>query len=157
VKNILKLKCVLAAGLVLLYIADLAPASDLIEPSRTLKGPAKSTGKLIVFSEPARLDVTMDGNAIGVTPLELKTVEPGIHVIRVKDSETEIVVKPGESIKLSWFKGSFIKIPDQKIEEDTQPRQNQKAAPQKEKPEQPAEKTDLHPLYWPLNPKGHIF
>ncbi len=109
-KSILKLKGLLNAAFILLLITDLSLASDLIEPTRTLSSTGKSVGKLTVSSEPPRLDVKMDGTVIGETPVVLQEVGLGIHVIQVQDSEIEIYVKSGKSIKLSWFKGAFIEI-----------------------------------------------
>ena len=44
-------------------------ASDLIEPTRTLEGTSDQSAKLSVFSEPPGLQVTLDGAAIGKTPV----------------------------------------------------------------------------------------
>ncbi len=155
--DIQKLRGFLNAGFLLLLIADLSLASDLIEPTRTLSSPGKTVGALTVSSEPPGLDVKMDGTVVGETPIELQAVEPGNHVIQVMDSEIEIYVDPGKSIKLSWFKGAFIKIPAEVKENHKQQIGEKKEGPRKEKPEQSAKKMDLEPLYWPLNPKGPIY
>ncbi len=156
-KSILKLKTLLNAGFLLLLITDLSLASDLIEPSRTLSSTGKSVGKLTVSSEPPGLDVKMDGTVIGETPVVLQEVAPGIHVIRVKESKIEIYVKPGKSIKLSWFKGAFIEIPVEVKEGHTQQSEEKKEVPRKEKSEKFVKKIELEPLYWPFNPRGHIY
>jgi len=156
-KCILKFKRLLNAGFLLLLITDLSLASDLIEPTRTLSSTGKSVGKLTVSSEPPRLEVKMDGTAIGETPVVLQEVEPGIHVIHVKDSEIEIYVKPGKSSKVSWFKGAFIEIPIEVKEGHKQQSGKKTELPRKEKSEQSVKKMDLEPLYWPLNPRGPIF
>ena len=156
-KSIQKLKAVLNAGLLLLLIAELSLASDLIEPSQTLKSVDNRVGKLTISSNHPMLDVKMDGTAIGETPVVLQEVEPGIHVIQVQDSETEIYVGPGKSIKLSWFKGRFIEIPAEVKEVPEKPVSAKKEAPRKETSEPSAKKIKLEPLYWPLNPKGQIF
>ena len=156
-KSTQKLKTVLNAGLLLLLIAELSLASDLIGPSRTLKSQDNRVGKLTISSNPPMLDVKMDGTAIGETPVVLQAVEPGIHVIQVQDSETKIYVGPGKSIKLSWFKGRFIEIPVEVKEVPEQPVSAKKEAPRKETSEPSAKKIKLEPLYWPLNPKGQIF
>jgi hypothetical protein len=155
--DIKKLRGFLKAGFLLLLINNLSFASDLIEPTRTLSGMGHNVGKLSVSSEPPRLDVKMDGTVIGETPVELQAVEPGIHVIRVKASEIEIYVKPGKSVKLSWFKGAFIEIPAEVKEGHKQQIGEKKEDPRKEKSEQSAKKMDLEPLYWPLNPRGPIY
>jgi hypothetical protein len=156
-KDIQKLSGLLNVGVLFLFLNNLTFASDLIEPTRTLDGMGHKAGKLSVFSEPPRLSVKMDGSVIGETPVELQAVEPGVHVIRVKGSEIEIYVKPGKSVKLSWFKGTFIEIPVEVKESRNQQKEEKKEVPQKEKPEQSSKKVDLQPLYWPLNPKGHIY
>ena len=146
----------LIAGVLLLLINNLAFASDLIEPTRTLSGMDHNAGKLFVSSEPPGLKVYMDETLIGETPVELQALEPGVHVIQVKDSEIEIYVEPGKSVKLSWFKGAFIEIPAAAKEARKQKNGEKKEVPQKEKPEKSAKKIDLEPLYWPLNPRGPI-
>ena len=146
----------LIAGVLLLLINSLPFASDLIEPTRTLSGMGHKAGKLSVFSEPPGLEVKMDGTVIGETPVELRAVEPGVHVIHVKGSEIEIYVKPEKSVKLSWFKGDFIEIPVEAEQDRKQQNGDKKEAPKKERPEQSANKIDLEPLYWPLNPRGPI-
>jgi hypothetical protein len=157
-KCIPEFKGVLKAGLVLLLITIPAFASDLIEPTQTLSSPVESAGELSVFSEPPELDVTIDGTQIGKTPVVGQKVEPGIHVIRVKDSETEIYVKPGKFTKLSWFKGAFIEIPAEVKEGRKQQREEKKEAPQIRMPEQSDKKQEKpDPLYWPLNPRGPIY
>ena len=156
--SIFRLRRVLTVGFLLLLITDLSLASDLIEPTRTLSSTGKSVGKLTVSSEPLRLDVKMDGTVIGETPVVLQEVEPGIHVIRVKDSETEIFVEPGKSIQLSWFKGAFIQIPEEVKKDHKHQREEKKKTSQKRKSEQYVEKREKpDPFYWPLNPKGPIY
>ena len=153
----LKMRKLLIAGILYLLINNLAFASDLIEPTQTLDGMGQSVGKLSVFSEPPGLEVRVDGTAIGKTPVELQAIAPGVHIIQVKASEIEIYVKPEKSVKLSWFKGAFIEIPA--AVKKTVKRQNgeKKESPQKEKQGQSAKKMDLDPLYFPLNPRGHIY
>jgi len=133
-------------------------ASDLIEPTRTLESSSEQPAKLSVFSEPPELLVTLDGSAIGKTPVLEREVKPGLHVIRIKDSETEIDVKPGQPVQFSWIKGSFIKIPSApEGGSPAQPAEKEKVLPKAES-EKPEEKKDeLRPLYWPLDPKGPIY
>jgi len=147
----------LKVGVLILLLNNPTFASDLIEPTRTLDGMGHNAGKLSVFSEPPGLNVKMDGTLIGETPVELRAVEPGIHVIQVKASEIEIYIKPGKSAQLSWFKGSFIEIPVELEEARKQQNGEKKEVTQKEKPEQSDKKMDLEPLYFPLNPRGHIY
>jgi hypothetical protein len=145
------------AGLLLLFVSSLTFASSLIEPTRTTRSTGKSKGKLTISSEPPRLDVKMDGTVIGETPVVLMEVEPGIHVIQVVDSETEIFVEPGKSLQLSWFKGAFIQYPEEVKKEQKQQREEQKKTPQKIESTQSVKKNDLDPFYWPLNPRGPIY
>jgi hypothetical protein len=156
-KSIQKLKAVLNAGFLLLLVAELSLASDLIEPSRTLKSEDNRVGILTISSEPPRLDVKMDGTAIGQTPIVLQEVEPGIHVIQVQDAETQIFVGPGKSIQLSWFKGAFIEIPAEVNEIPEQPSSAKKEVARKETLGPSDKEIKLEPLYWPLNPEGQIF
>jgi hypothetical protein len=151
------LRRILAAGLLLLLINLPAFASDLIEPTRTLSRPAESPGLLSVFSEPPELDVTIDGTRVGKTPVVNQKVEPGLHAVGVQDDETEIYVKPGKSMRLSWFKGAFVEIPAE-AKAYRQPQfEEKKESPGIKTPEQPAEKKEKpYPLYWPLNPTGPI-
>jgi hypothetical protein len=152
-----KLRKFLIGGFLLILINNLGFASDLIEPTQTLSSRDSKVGNLSVFSEPPGLEVRMDGTVIGKTPVEVKAVESEVHVIQVKGSEIDIYVRPGESVKLSWFKGSFIKIPVEVEEARQQQNGEKKEVPPKEKSEQSAKKVDLQPLYWPLDPKGHIY
>jgi hypothetical protein len=154
---LLKMRKFLIAGFVLFLISNLSFGSDLIEPTRTLSGLDHKAGKLSVFSEPPGLGVKMDGTVIGETPVELYSVEPGLHVLQVKGSEIEIYIKSEKPVKLSWFKGAFIEIPVAVKEARKQHNGEKKEVPQKEKPEKSAKKLDLEPLYWPLNPRGHIY
>jgi hypothetical protein len=132
-------------------------AAELIAPTRTLDSEKGLMEKLSVFSEPPGLDVTLDGTEIGKTPIISREVESGPHIIRIQDSETKIFVIPGKALQYSWFKGSFIEIPERK-KEVQQPETKDVKTPQKTKSKQKAEKEiELQPLYWPLNPRGPIF
>ena len=70
--------------------------------------------RVSVFSEPPQLDVTLDGTRIGKTPVISRDTEPGIHVLRIRDSEKEIIVESGKPFHLSWHRGSFIVVPIEK-------------------------------------------
>ena len=132
-------------------------ATELIAPTRTLDGKNVLQEKLSVFSEPPGLDVTLDGIEIGKTPIISREVESGAHTIRIQDSETKIFVNPGKPLQYSWFKGSFIEIPEKKRAVQ-QPQTKVATTPEKSKSEPDAEKKiELQPLYWPLNPRGPIF
>ena len=151
-----KLVLFLLLAYVLMGIFPISAKAELIEPTRTIEGASKQKSKFTVFSEPPGLDVLFDGNEIGETPVKLDEVEPGIHTLRIKDSETEIYIAPGKSLKLSFFKGSFVEIPEKEKEIEKQPKKEKVTG--KEKPAgKKQDKIKYEPLYWPLNPKGQIF
>jgi len=129
-KGILKLMSILNAVFLLLLIANLSAASDLIEPSRTLKTASNEPGNLDVLSEPPNLDVTLDNTFIGKTPIYLPNVKPGTYQLRVKDSETTIYVQPGTTLQISLFKGEFINIPVKKEEPVVQQPSEEKKVPE---------------------------
>jgi hypothetical protein len=154
------LKCMVCSAIIcvpLSYFSSLTSA-ELIAPTRTLSEAKEQPGKLSVFSEPPALAVTLDGSDIGKTPVVAQEVEPGTHLIRIEDSETEIFVKPGQPLQYSWFKGSFIEVPVEKKEVRQHPKAEQPEPSQKPPSERSEEKKeDSHPLYWPLNPTGPIY
>lgn len=132
--------------------------AELIEPTRALEGENRQPGKLSVFSEPPGLEVTLDGEVIGKTPLNLKSVSQGAHVLHVGNKETMITIGPGESRRVSFFKSEFVKMPA----EEKVAREASKAT--EEQPanvsgsEHPAESSQkLVPGYFPLNPRGPIY
>ena len=142
---------------VFLMIQSLSGFAGLIEPSRMLEGQEISNGRLSVFSEPPELDVLLDGVEIGKTPVISKQVTPGVHILRVKDTEKEITILPETSLGISYYKDSLIEIPEKKIEVPTPPKP-------KEQPKIPGKKTEdskkgkkqLDPFYFPTNPSGPI-
>ncbi|MCK5723739.1 MAG: PEGA domain-containing protein [Gammaproteobacteria bacterium] len=142
---------------VFLMIQSLSVFAELIEPSRTVKGQEISNGRLSVFSEPPELDVLLDGVEIGKTPVISKEVTPGVHILRVKDTEKEITILSGKSLQLSLFKDSLIEIPEKKAEAPTQPKLEEKMATEEKKTEDSnKDKKQYDPFYWPLNPSGPI-
>ncbi len=143
--------------LVFLMIQSLSVFAELIEPSRMLEGQEISNGRLSVFSEPPELDVLLDGVEIGKTPVISKQVTPGIHVLRVKDTEKEIIILSGKSLQLSLFKDSLIEIPEKKAETPTQPKLEEKMATEENKKEDSnKDKKQNDPFYFPTNPNGPI-
>ena len=86
----------------------------LIAPTRSLEGHQEALGRLTVVSEPPGLEVFFDGSEIGQTPVWMKEVKPGSHKIRVRRSETNVYVETGKTLTLSFFKGSFIVVPEEK-------------------------------------------
>ena len=95
--------------------------AELIEPTRTIKGENVEPGKLFVFSEPPGLMVTLDGKALGKTPVQLDSVDQGSHELRVAGKETTILITAGEILRLSFFKGRFIEIPPEETGAPKQP------------------------------------
>ena len=96
----------------LLPAGDVPWAADLIEPTRTLDGPGKPESKLVVFSEPPGLPVSLDGHSLGKTPTSFYEVKPGSHRLRVETSEIDITLEPGQTMQISLYKGSFVRIPE---------------------------------------------
>lgn len=96
----------------LLPAGDVPWAADLIEPTRTLDAPGRPEGKLVVSSEPPGAPVSLDGLSLGKTPTSINEVKAGIHHLRVETSETDITIEPGQTMQISLYKGSFIKIPE---------------------------------------------
>jgi hypothetical protein len=133
--------------------------SGLIEPTRTLETAQDDLGMLNVFSEPPALEIWLDGKVIGKTPLVSVELSSGTHVLRIEGSEAKILISPRKATSLSWFKGSFIQIPEkakaagelttESKKKETKPRQTESAAGK--------ESTPNDPFYWPLNPRGPIY
>lgn len=86
-------------------------SSELIEPTRGIGEKVEEMSRLTVLSEPPGLKISIDGKDMGKTPAFMLEVKPGIHKLRVKDSETEIYVEPGKTLKISLFKDEFVRIP----------------------------------------------
>ncbi len=146
----------LTFGIALLFTSTTVWSAGLIAPTRSLSGSIDEKATLNVSSEPPGLDVTLDGTSIGKTPVIEKEIEPGSHMLRIRDSETEIFATKGKPIHLSWFKGAFIEIPLKK-EDQQQPQAEVVREKPKPKPEAPQKrKGEFDPAYWPTNPKGPI-
>jgi hypothetical protein len=110
-----------------------------------------------VFSEPQGLEVTLDNKKIGKTPVFSQKVEPGVHVLMVRNAETKIYVAPAQNLRLSLYKGSFIEVPQETKEVLRQPGQDDVKTSHKPEAEQPApKKAEFFPRYWPFNPVGPI-
>jgi len=105
----------LSALLLLFSGVPLSLGGDaLIAPTRSLEGPREPVGSLTVVSEPPGLEVFLDGSEIGQTPVWMKQVKRGPHKLRVRRSETDVYVETGKMLTLSFFKGSFIVVPNKK-------------------------------------------
>lgn len=133
--------------------------AQLIEPTRSLPDASEGRGLLNVVSEPPGLEVQVDGRIIGKTPVFSARFSAGVHVLRIKDSELDIHLPAGKTTAISWFKGSFIEIPEGAKAFRERPAEPQ-TAPSQSKPDegsgvQPGTAKD--PFYWPLNPRGPIY
>jgi hypothetical protein len=65
-----------------------------------------TTGSLTVDSRPKGARVTIDGRALGATPLSVPGLSPGVHAVRVelsgyKTVTTSVTVKAGDTAKLA--------------------------------------------------------
>ncbi len=108
-----KLMCISCFFLLFLsFNTALCFGGQLIEPTRTLQEAGEIPGRLTVFSEPPQLDVLLDGLKVGKTPVWLKNVKPGFHTLQIKDSDKEIYVKEGKTLRVGLFKGSFVTLPE---------------------------------------------
>lgn len=135
------------------------PHAQLIEPTRSLEGAPDGTGFLNVLSEPPGTDVQLDGKVIGKTPIFSARLPPGVHVLRIGDSETEIRIAAGKTFAISWFKGAFIEIPEPAKPPAETAQEPPKPAATPQPGERPASQpgTANDPYYWPMNPRGPIY
>ncbi len=116
----------------------------LIAPTRSLKGHQEAPGGLTVVSEPPGLEVFLDDSEIGQTPVWMKEVKPGSHKIRVRRSETNVYVETGRTLTLSYFKGSFIVVPEERKELAPKPGKMAEGT-KRVRPRDEAKPTDLTP------------
>jgi len=133
-KKAIKITIILVFGLAFLLGYFTAWSSELIKPTRTLDSAGEKPGKLSVFSEPPGLEVALEGTIIGNTPLFLDDVKPGIHRLRVKNSETDITIEPGKTLQISLYKGKFVLIQDT---DNKPPKQPETEEPNLTKPKPP--------------------
>jgi len=91
-------------------------AGEVIEPTRTLQEPGKTWGGLTVFSEPPQLDVYLDGEKVGKTPLWLREVQAGPHTLKIASAETSVHVEKGKRLKIGLFKGTLVTSSEQEKE-----------------------------------------
>jgi hypothetical protein len=151
------LKLFIISLFLMFVVAAVAVGGELIQPTRTLQSSERSSGNLTVFSEPPGLEVFLDQSNIGKTPIHAVEVTPGPHSLRVKDTENEIHVIPGKPLRLSWFKGTFIKIKEPEKEVIQKPEETvSKKTPVEPTKEQKGYEPKYDPAYWPLKPGGPI-
>jgi len=82
-------------GIVLLFLVFISPSLF----GQIIQG---ATGNINIQSEPKGAEVYLDGNVMGNTPLALKDIDAGEHVIKVTkagyvDAETTITLNPKEN------------------------------------------------------------
>jgi hypothetical protein len=148
--------CVLSACCT--FFTAAVPA-QLIEPTRSLQGAAEEKGLLKVLSEPAGMEVHVDGRLIGETPIFSARLPAGAHVLRIQDAEIDICLASGRTTAISWFKGRFIQIPE-KVEPLPEMARESQPPPAKPKTaEGPSVRQGAanDPYYWPFNPRGPIY
>jgi hypothetical protein len=129
--------------LVVVYASQFAclssTSAELVEPTRDIEGQKpESKGRLTVLSEPPGLKVYLDGKGLGKTPAFMLEVKPGIHKLKVKDSETEFYLEPGKTMKISFFKNEFIEIPVETKAQEKKPETIQPGQPSAPPPVQPS-------------------
>ena len=148
--------CLMGLFLIFLFVGA-AVGGELIQPTRTLKSAEKLPGELSVFSEPSGLDVFLNHSKIGKSPILSMKVTPGTYSLKVGDSETQIDVMPGKPLRLSLFKGSFIKLKEEKKEAvQKQKQETAEKKPAESAQEQKGYQPQYDPAYWPMNPNGPI-
>jgi hypothetical protein len=134
--------------------------AQLIEPTRGIEGTSDGTGILNALSEPPGLDVQLDGRLIGKTPIFSLRRHPGLHLLRIKDSETEIRLVAGKSLTITLFKDSFIEIPTETVKPFSEITKEPLIPPTKSKTDEGSgvrQRITKDPYYWPLNPRGPIY
>lgn len=152
------------AGQVLIVLGIIASGcclagAELIEPSRNLDAGSNEPGRIWVFSEPPGLSVRIDGKEVGVTPIVSREIEAGGHTVRVADSSTQVQVPPGESVRLSLFKGQILMLTDVEAaaSRSAPPKPASSPTPPRADSQPPQPGPDRQPAFWPMNPRGQIY
>jgi hypothetical protein len=121
---------------------------ELIEPTRALGGPEKARGGLTVFSEPPQLDVYLDGEKRGSTPLWLRQVEATRHTLKIDDRATDVQIMEGKTTRIGLFKGEWVTF-SEVAEKTVVPKTPGKEAPQRPPMQQPQEEQKKEELsHW---------
>ena len=123
-------------------------AEDLIPPTRSLESSEKPMGRLTVVSEPPDLEVFLDGSEIGRTPVWLKYVKPGVHNLRVGNLQVDVYVESGKRKTLSFYHGSFIKVPEEREAQEKTGPESEKTPDGKRGIKAPAEETERDLTPW---------
>ena len=116
---------------VLVLTLSVCFAGDPIEPTRTLQEAGKTWGGLTIFSEPPQLDVYLDGEKVGQTPLWLRKVETGLHTIKIGHAQTSVRIETDKRLKVGLLNGSFVisSEPAKETPRVSQPSEQQAVAP----------------------------
>ena len=155
-KSFLRLPSLIATGIFMLMWGAMPASGELIQPTRTLEDGEIQTGHLSVFSEPPNMDVYLDGEKIGVTPIFSHVVSSGRHLLKVGKVEKELDILSGKLQQFSVYKGRLIQIPV-KPKQPEKSKVDERPRVEKEKPETEEGKGLPPPNYFPLNPKGPIY
>jgi len=155
-KLFLGLPSLYVAGIIMLMCGSIPASGELVQPTRTLDGGENQTGQLSVFSEPPKMDVYLDGEKIGVTPVFSHVVSSGRHLLQVGEAEKKLNILSGKSQQFSIYKGRLIQIPE-KPKQPQKSKSDEKPVIEKEQPETGGDKGLPPPNYFPLNPKGPIY
>jgi hypothetical protein len=99
------------AAVLFLLPGAMATEDERLEPTRTLND--VKVGRLTVLSEPPGFHVSLNGVRIGKTPVWNEEVDPGVYTLTVRDEETDIMIRSGETFRISLFKDTFIVIPEE--------------------------------------------
>jgi hypothetical protein len=133
----------------LLPLGNPPSAGELIAPTRTLDSSGKPEGKLMVFSEPPGLPVSLDGQSLGKTPTSIEKVDTGTHSLQVETKATEITIETGQTLAISLFKGKFVKIHEPE-EPTVLPPEKQVTPPAESRPSPAASGEPRPPLLSPI-------
>lgn len=132
--------------------------ADLIGPSRTLDGQSQPKSKLSVFSEPPEIEAILDGSSVSTTPVINMHLEPGTHKLQVENSKIDFYIAPGQTLRLSYFKGKFINLPDDSESDEKSAKIPEREPQTPQTPKRPGPKSaEFYPNYWPFNPNGQIY
>jgi len=155
-KSFLRLPTLMATGIFMLMCGFIPASGELVQPTRTLEDGEIQTGHLSVFSEPPKMDVYLDGEKIGVTPVFSHVVSSGRHFLQVGEAEKELDILSGKLQQFSIYKGRLIQIPV-KTKQPQKSKSDEKPVIEKDQPETGGDKGLPPPNYFPLNPKGPIY
>ena len=116
---------------ILLSTLSVCSGGELIEPTRTLQEAGKTWGGLTIFSEPPQLEIYLDGEKVGQTPLWLRKVETGLHTIKIGHAQTSVRIETDKRLKVGLLNGSFVisSEPAKETPRVSQPSEQQAVAP----------------------------